>query len=180
MATLNETALEHEAVQRFCNTWAANCGAAPATFRGQLGIVLAELLRDRDKLWCEALIPEGPTAVNRICGRFNVARPDNENIDPPTPKRILRDDGPAKEVEGEDPNRLDKEKFGPHRFPGVEAAEKYAKKHGGAGRGGFFTSDCTHGCGAWMGDALSGGPDGGDELLGAFGLCPKNPLSGGN
>lgn len=68
-----------------------------------------------------------------------------------------------------DPNGLDKEEFGRHRFPGVEAQNE-------KGRKAFFTSDCDYGCGAWMGSARSGGPDGGDEMNGAFGLCPRNPL----
>ena len=34
----------------------------------------------------------------------------------------------------------------------------------------FYTSDCSYGCGAWMGGSRSGAPDGVDP----FGLCPKN------
>ena len=36
---------------------------------------------------------------------------------------------------------------------------------------GFFTSDCEHGCGCWMGNSRSGGPDG----VSPFGACPNNP-----
>lgn len=36
------------------------------------------------------------------------------------------------------------------------------------------TSDCSHGCGCWMGPCRSGGPIGIDP----FGFCPKNPLDG--
>ena len=35
----------------------------------------------------------------------------------------------------------------------------------------FFTSDCEHGCGCWVGSSRSGGPDGVDP----FGDCPNNP-----
>lgn len=49
-----------------------------------------------------------------------------------------------------------------HNYPGVNAAH--------AGRE-FFTSDCTYGCGCWMGGSRSGGPSGIDP----FGYCPKAP-----
>lgn len=45
---------------------------------------------------------------------------------------------------------------GTHRYLGTEAPE-------------FLTSDCSNGCGCWMGRHRSGGPDGVDP----FGECPK-------
>lgn len=49
-----------------------------------------------------------------------------------------------------------------HHYPGVEAADRGDD---------FFTSDCTYGCGCWMGASRSGGPDGVDP----FGACPNAP-----
>lgn len=52
---------------------------------------------------------------------------------------------------------------GAHEYPGVAAFKRTGKLED------FFTSDCAHGCGAWMGGSASGGPDGVDP----FGDCPK-------
>lgn len=49
---------------------------------------------------------------------------------------------------------------GGHFYPGCEG-----------GIEDFFTSDCEHGCGCWMGNARSGGPNG----VAPFGDCPNNP-----
>lgn len=40
----------------------------------------------------------------------------------------------------------------------------------------FYTSDCSHMCGCWMGRTRSGGPDGIDP----FGDCPKNSMATGD
>lgn len=52
-----------------------------------------------------------------------------------------------------------------HFYPGIEDEKD------------VFTSDCTHGCGAWMGPARSGGPKGSDpnDYNAAFRECPNNP-----
>ena len=50
-----------------------------------------------------------------------------------------------------------------HHYPGVESDKRGA---------GFFTSNCSNGCGCWMGGSRSGGPDGVDP----FGQCPNAPL----
>jgi len=52
-----------------------------------------------------------------------------------------------------------KANVGGHFYPGCEDPKD------------FFTSDCKHGCGCWMGSSRSGGPDGVDP----FGKCPENP-----
>ncbi len=62
--------------------------------------------------------------------------------------------------EGISPNT---QNVGRHYYPGCEAE----------GVADFYTSDCAHGCGCWMGGSRSGGPDGVDP----FGDCPKNPES---
>lgn len=51
---------------------------------------------------------------------------------------------------------------GSHKYMGCESAMK---------GGQFFTSDCSYGCGCWMGSSRSGGPKGVDP----FGACPKAP-----
>ena len=48
--------------------------------------------------------------------------------------------------------------IGGHLYPGTVAES-------------FFTSDCKYGCGCWMGQSSSGGPEGIDP----FGSCPKAP-----
>jgi DNA-directed RNA polymerase subunit RPC12/RpoP len=52
-----------------------------------------------------------------------------------------------------------KANVGGHWYPGCEDDDN------------FFTSDCEHGCGCWMGSSNSGGPKGVDQ----FGACPENP-----
>lgn len=49
--------------------------------------------------------------------------------------------------------------IGSHFYPGCE----------GDGES-FYTSDCEHGCGCWMGSSRSGGHEGVDQ----FGQCPNN------
>lgn len=49
----------------------------------------------------------------------------------------------------------------PHSYPGSPVKND----------GDCWTSDCTHGCGAWAGPAGSGAPDGIDP----FGECPRHP-----
>ncbi len=48
-------------------------------------------------------------------------------------------------------------KAGGHDYPGTRNPPE------------FFTSDCANGCGCWMGEFRSGGPEGVDP----FGACPK-------
>lgn len=53
--------------------------------------------------------------------------------------------------------KVDPDKFGPHNYPGC-SGDVFMR-----------TSDCSHGCGCWMGESRSGGP------VDPFGRCPKNP-----
>lgn len=63
---------------------------------------------------------------------------------------------------------------GPHKFPGVEAAEKGED---------FFTSDCEYGCGAWLSGFSSAPPHirRNKKYMSAYGdsrgigTCPNNP-----
>ncbi len=93
MPDLKQVVLEHEAIARFVETWAANCGAPRYVFTGQLGTVIAELLRDRDKVWCEAIIPEGGVIVNRVMTKFNEVRPDDEDSESPLARGGCADGG---------------------------------------------------------------------------------------
>jgi len=52
--------------------------------------------------------------------------------------------------------------MGTHKYNGFELREKI---------GIFLTSECSYGCGCWMGKSMSGGPPGIDP----FGACPKAP-----
>ena len=54
---------------------------------------------------------------------------------------------------------------GTHKYLGCEAMERSGRLDD------FFTSDCSYGCGCWMGGSQSGGPEGIDP----FGACPKAP-----
>lgn len=40
------------------------------------GEYLTDALRDRDRLWCAALLDEDVAVMNRILIRFNASRPD--------------------------------------------------------------------------------------------------------
>lgn len=51
--------------------------------------------------------------------------------------------------------KVDPSRYGSHNYPG-------APDH---------TSDCSHGCGCWMGPARSGGP------VNPHGRCPNNPIA---
>lgn len=56
------------------------------------------------------------------------------------------------------PNGHGHKEYGGHHYPAAPHA----------------TSDCSYGCGCWMGPSRSGGPTG----LSPFGKCPGNPIDG--
>lgn len=74
------------------------------------------------------------------------------------PTKSVKKEGKKAERPWVTPIGFDKKEYGEHHYPNKNS-----------------TSDCSHGCGCWMGQSRSGSRHPG---ISPFGLCPNNPKDG--
>jgi hypothetical protein len=171
---LSATEREAEAIRKVCNEYVAENGAC-----GSSDWLLSRLLPIADRLAVTDVdgerpnfeivtLPDGErvettTASDQIAalewfkdftaraGRIDADNTHGYVLDD---ERVCFAARPLAPVRGVD----DEERKQGHVYPGAPSAE----------RPDGWTSDCSNGCGCWMGPARSGGPDGVDP----FGPCP--------